>query len=208
MQDLEGVLRALAVLMLDQEPCRIKLLEAKALPAVVAALGAPPLLCVRGLRPSILRARADRTDRVSKHLQFRSSQLAFSGYPRVCHLLTGSLVLAWCCRKRSVPSQPRAGQHHLIQLVADVAVMTGHQSRLPAGGAHSQRVQAAAADCVRALSRSARNIRMMLCNARIAEPLVAMLAGGDSQAAVSACAALCNLVLDFSPFKVRRQCPL
>lgn len=41
-QDLLGVLRALALLMLEQEPCRTKLLEAKALPAVVEALGELP----------------------------------------------------------------------------------------------------------------------------------------------------------------------
>ena len=221
MQDLEGVLRALATLMLDQEPCRIKLLEAKALPAVVAALGAPsltlpprrawatPVDC--WLQIAGLRARADRTGPTLNHLQSESSLLASSVHPRDHHLLT---LAAWCLHSvaRSVPlphsHELARQQRRLIQLFCRCcAVMTGQQRRLPAGGTHPQRVQAAAADCVRALSRSAKNLRLMLCNARIAEPLVAMLGGGDTQAAASACAALCNLVLDFSSFKVRRQRP-
>ena len=63
--------------------------------------------------------------------------------------------------------------------------------------------QAAVAECVRALSRSARGLRSRLAEAPVAGPLVALLRGAthpDVQAA--AAAALCNLVLDFSPVKV------
>lgn len=64
-------------------------------------------------------------------------------------------------------------------------------------------MQAAAADCMRALSRSARGLRFRLADAAVAGPLVALLRSAthpDVQAA--AAAALCNLVLDFSPVKV------
>lgn len=71
-----------------------------------------------------------------------------------------------------------------------------------AGSGQSQLVQAAAADCVRALSRSVKNLRLTLCDAGLAEPLVALLAAAEVDVASSACAALCNLVLDFSDFKV------
>ena len=63
-------------------------------------------------------------------------------------------------------------------------------------------MQAAAAECVRALSRSVKDLRLTLCNAGIAEPLVALLAAAQPDVASSACAALCNLVLDFSIVKV------
>ncbi len=64
-------------------------------------------------------------------------------------------------------------------------------------------MQAAAADCMRALSRSARGLRVRLADAPVAAPLVALLRADRPELQSAAAAALCNLVLDFSPVKVR-----
>lgn len=62
-------------------------------------------------------------------------------------------------------------------------------------------VQVAGTECVRALSRSAKTQRLGLCSVDVARPLAALLAKGSPAVQAAACAACCNLVLDFSPFK-------
>lgn len=67
-------------------------------------------------------------------------------------------------------------------------------------------VQASAADCARALSRSAKGLRMRMAEAPVAAPLVALLRSATHpNVQAAAASALCNLVLDFSPVKVRLQ---
>jgi Armadillo/beta-catenin-like repeat len=69
--------------------------------------------------------------------------------------------------------------------------------------------QAAAAECVRALSRSARGLRARLAEAPVAGPLVALLRGATHpEVQAAAAAALCNLVLEFSPVKVPGNQPI
>ncbi|KIY99656.1 hypothetical protein MNEG_8304 [Monoraphidium neglectum] len=57
--------------------------------------------------------------------------------------------------------------------------------------------RAAAAQCVRGLSHSARSLRVCIVDAGVAAPLVKLLGDGSTEVQVSAAAAICNLVLDF-----------
>jgi hypothetical protein len=59
---------------------------------------------------------------------------------------------------------------------------------------------------VRALSRSAKGLRTRLADAPVAGPLVELLRSATHPVVqAAAAAALCNLVLDFSPVKVRTR---
>ena len=64
-------------------------------------------------------------------------------------------------------------------------------------------VRAAACQAVRALSRSAKDLRSELVRPDMGAALCRLLRDADPRVQVAASAALCNLVLHFSPIKVR-----
>jgi len=66
-------------------------------------------------------------------------------------------------------------------------------------------VRVAACQAVRALSRSAKDLRSELVRPDVGSALTCLLQDEDPLVQAAAAAALCNLVLHFSPIKVRRS---
>ena len=58
-----------------------------------------------------------------------------------------------------------------------------------------------ACQCARNLSRSVKNLRTNLFDAGIAKPLLKLLHDNNLAVQVTACATICNMVLDFTPIK-------
>lgn len=65
----------------------------------------------------------------------------------------------------------------------------------------SEKIRCAACQCTRSLSRSVKNLRTALVDAGITSPLMKLLFDPSLLVIKTACAALCNIVLDFSPMK-------
>lgn len=67
--------------------------------------------------------------------------------------------------------------------------------------ASSTPVKIAACQCARGLSRSVKNLRTNLFDAGISKPLLKLLNDPSVAVQTTACATLCNMVLEFSPLK-------
>lgn len=63
----------------------------------------------------------------------------------------------------------------------------------------------AACRCVRNLSRSVKNLRTSLFDAGISKPLIRLLLDASTDVQITACATLCNMVLEFTPLKKVNQ---
>lgn len=68
-------------------------------------------------------------------------------------------------------------------------------------GSESTVVKIAACQCARGLSRSVKNLRTNLFDAGISKPLLRLLNDPSIAVQTTACATLCNMVLEFSPLK-------
>lgn len=68
-------------------------------------------------------------------------------------------------------------------------------------GSESTAVKIAACQCARGLSRSVKNLRTNLFDAGISKPLLRLLNDPSIAVQTTACATLCNMVLEFSPLK-------
>lgn len=84
------------------------------------------------------------------------------------------------------------------RMVIDAKVLP---SVLSAMESKSVQVRSAACQCTRSLSRSVKNLRTFLVDAGLVTPLILLLDDPSTLVQKTACAALCNLVLDFSPMK-------
>lgn len=58
-----------------------------------------------------------------------------------------------------------------------------------------------ACQCARNLSRSVKNLRTNLFDAGISKPLLKLLRDSSLTVQITACATICNMVLDFTPIK-------
>lgn len=65
----------------------------------------------------------------------------------------------------------------------------------------SVNLRISACQCARNLSRSVKNLRTNLFDAGIAKPLLKLLHDTNLNVQITACATICNMVLDFTPIK-------
>lgn len=65
----------------------------------------------------------------------------------------------------------------------------------------NEKIRSAACSCTRSLSRSVKNLRTTLVDAGLTAPLLKLLRDPSVRVQRTACATLCNMVLDFSPMK-------
>jgi hypothetical protein len=83
----------------------------------------------------------------------------------------------------------------------NIQFMDENQSRLSAYGKNPISVLISACAAVRALSRSVSTLRTALIDNGVAIPIITLLQHSDIDVQISATAAVCNLVLEFSPMR-------